>query len=292
MSKLRDLVMAQAPAEGRNLLPVPGMWAFRADAPMPPKRVDTQMVTMAVILQGEKTVRFGDREMTYAPGEYLFVTGEQKYASSLAGASPEHPYLSVAVELPPEEIAAVLVELADAGVEPGGEEEDLEAMVLDLEPAMLDALERLVAAIPDPIERALVHPLARRELMLRLLSGVAGTYLRHSAGKDDGRIRRALDYLDQRACERVTVGEVAKQVAMSPSHFAHRFREVVRMSPMQYVKHVRLQKARLQMLGEGMGAAEAANAVGYASASHFTRDFKGYFGEPPLTYVQRLRAGS
>jgi AraC-like DNA-binding protein len=42
------------------------------------------------------------------------------------------------------------------------------------------------------------------------------------------------------------------------------------------------------MLGDGWGAAEA--SVGYASPSHFNRDFKEYFGASPHAYVKRFRA--
>ena len=83
----------------------------------------------------------------------------------------------------------------------------------------------------------------------------------------------------------------ARYLSTIPSHFAHRFRAVARVSPMRYVKQVRLDRARLLMLREGLGASEAADEVGYASPSHFTRDFKAVFGAPPAAYAQRLRDG-
>jgi len=285
------MVSALAPEEGRNLLPVPGMWAFRSSGSTPPKPIDARMVTMAVVLQGRKQVSFRDRDLDYGPGQYLFVTGEQRYVSAIHDASPRAPYLSFAIELAPEELAPVLLELADAEVEPGGALADPGGLVSTLAPALEEAVRRVVRFLREPVDRKLLLPLAKQELLIQLLRGEAGRFLRRAAAGDDGRIRRALGFLESRAFERVTVAEAARHVRMSPSHFAHRFREVVRMSPMQYVKHLRLQQARLRMLGDGMGAAEAALAVGYASASQFTREFKGYFGEPPRAHVERLRAG-
>jgi AraC-like DNA-binding protein len=61
--------------------------------------------------------------------------------------------------------------------------------------------------------------------------------------------------------------------------------------PMRYVKHARLQQARVLMLRDQLGASEAADRVGYASPSQFTRDFKRYFGDPPTRYTQRFRDG-
>ena len=43
------------------------------------------------------------------------------------------------------------------------------------------------------------------------------------------------------------------------------------------------------MLSEDQGAAEAGFQVGYDDASHFSRDYKRHFGEPPMRDVQRLR---
>ncbi|MEZ4445863.1 MAG: helix-turn-helix transcriptional regulator [Polyangiaceae bacterium] len=88
--------------------------------------------------------------------------------------------------------------------------------------------------------------------------------------------------------ERLSVERIARRVAMSPSHFAHRFRDILRVSPMQFVRHLRMQKARELLIVDGRAAAEVAEEVGYASPSHFSRDFKSAFGAPPRAYVQRF----
>ena len=40
------------------------------------------------------------------------------------------------------------------------------------------------------------------------------------------RIREAMNFIEANVCERLSVESIAKQVAMSPSHFAHRFKEI------------------------------------------------------------------
>jgi AraC-like DNA-binding protein len=61
------------------------------------------------------------------------------------------------------------------------------------------------------------------------------------------------------------------------------------MSPLQYQKKLRLHEARRLMLGEDLDAARAGFRVGYEDASHFSRDYKRLFGEPPLRDVEQLR---
>jgi AraC-like DNA-binding protein len=89
----------------------------------------------------------------------------------------------------------------------------------------------------------------------------------------------------------LTVLAVARQVGMSASHFAHRFREIARISPMRYLRQMRLDHARTLLLSEQARPSEAAARTGFESASHFTREFKRLFGAPPADYVRRVRAG-
>jgi AraC-like DNA-binding protein len=61
------------------------------------------------------------------------------------------------------------------------------------------------------------------------------------------------------------------------------------MSPLQYQKWLRLNEARRLMLMERLDAAAAAFQVGYESPSQFSREYRRYFGEPPLRDITYLR---
>jgi AraC-like DNA-binding protein len=76
---------------------------------------------------------------------------------------------------------------------------------------------------------------------------------------------------------------------MSVSGFHHHFRALTAMSPLQFQKQLRLREARHLMLGEDLDAASAGYRVGYSEASHFSREYKRLFGEPPMRDVERLR---
>ena len=68
------------------------------------------------------------------------------------------------------------------------------------------------------------------------------------------------------------------------------FKEVTSDSPLQYLKKIRLSKARDVMVQHGMRASAAADRVGYESASQFSREFKRYFGQSPVEMLRELRA--
>ena len=77
---------------------------------------------------------------------------------------------------------------------------------------------------------------------------------------------------------------------MSVSTFHHNFKAVTATSPLQYVKSIRLHRARLLMAHAGHSASTAAAAVGYESASQFGREFKRCFGASPGEEAANIRA--
>jgi AraC-like DNA-binding protein len=62
------------------------------------------------------------------------------------------------------------------------------------------------------------------------------------------------------------------------------------MSPLQFRKQLRLHAARQKMLVGELDAASAAFEVGYESPSQFNREYKRFFGQPPLRDIHALRA--
>jgi len=64
---------------------------------------------------------------------------------------------------------------------------------------------------------------------------------------------------------------------------------VTSTAPLQYIKSVRLHKARTLMVHDGLSANAAATSVGYESASQFSREFKRMFGNSPAEEAARMR---
>ena len=68
---------------------------------------------------------------------------------------------------------------------------------------------------------------------------------------------------------------------MSVSAFHQAFRAVTLESPLQYIKKVRLNKAKELIQIEGKRVSEAALIVGYNSSSQFSREYKRHFNQTP-----------
>ena len=166
-----------------------------------------------------------------------------------------------------------------------------ETFVTPVDAKVLQAMARLLPATDSPDDRRLIAPLVIEEIVVRLLQSAAAPQVRHAAAvsRNASRIQLALQFMREHFAEALTVDGLAQQVAMSPSHFAHCFREIAGVSPMRFLRDVRLEQARDLMLGCNMRPNEAAAQVGFVSAAHFAREFKSRFDASPTAYVRRMR---
>ena len=78
----------------------------------------------------------------------------------------------------------------------------------------------------------------------------------------------------------------------TPSTFRLHFGAVCGISPLQYIKQIRLQEARQMLWTQEINAGDVAHRVGYESTSQFTREYKRLFGEPPRRDAKRLQVGA
>ncbi len=77
---------------------------------------------------------------------------------------------------------------------------------------------------------------------------------------------------------------------MSVASLNRHFRAVTGMSPLQYQKQLRLQKARIQLIAAPHDVAAVGYAVGYRNPSQFSREYRRMFGSPPGQDAVRLQS--
>lgn len=273
--------------------PLPGLHLARASFTTQPSP-NVAYPSFCIIAQGSKEIYLGDECYRYDSYRYLLATVELPVVSRIVEASPEHPYLSLRLDLDPALVASVMLE---AGL-PSPRREAGRARAVDvslLDADLLDAAVRLVRLVEaSPTEARVLTPLITREILFRLLVGEQSARLRHIAvlGGHTDRISRVIERLRRDYDKPLRIESLAREFGMSPSGFHEQFKAVTAMSPLQFQKHLRLQEARHLMLGEDLDAASAAFRVGYEDASHFSREYKRLFGEPPMRDVERLRGAA
>jgi AraC-like DNA-binding protein len=284
--ELAQRIMRAVTEDGSRLLQ-PGLHFFRMSAPTKPVHAFLEPA-LCVIAQGSKEVLLGSKRYRYDPAHYLLASVQLPVAAQVVEASRDRPYLSLCLDLDPSLITSVMLEAA--GPSPHA---DLNLNAMDVSPldeGLLDAVVRLTRLLDSPAEFQVLAPLAIREIIYRLLMGEQGGRLRYIAetGGRTRRIARAIEMLRNSFDQPLQIGSMARELGMSVSSFHHHFKAVTAMSPLQFQKKLRLHEARRLMLGEDFDAAQAGLRVGYEDASHFSRDYKRLFGEPPLRDVKQL----
>jgi AraC-like DNA-binding protein len=291
LRRVRDLVLELTDGVAPGTAPFPDMCFYRFDQPAIIRKAVTFGVTLGMVLQGTKRVSIGGEELVVDPSRLLVITRDAEYDTRVTTAGPGRPYLGLALCFGPERVARALLAVAEAGAPPATE--STPAFMLPADAPLADAIERLLRAQRDPLDRKLLAPLAIDEILIRLLRSDAAAAVRRGVGHaaDAARIVATMQLMRERHTDKLSVDDLARHAAMSPSHFAHRFSSVARVSPMRYLREVRLERARALLVAEGARANEVATLVGFESAAHFTREFKRRFGVPPSHYL-RSRAGA
>lgn len=290
--EMARIILSKAPEPGVHQTSINGLMLARADAPQP---VEPCIYTPALgfIVQGSKSVQFGDRELVYGPFTYVACNVQLPVHGQIVEASKDHPYLSFRIDLDPQEITELILESGDPL---GWEHEECPEVgcglcMSHMDEGMQVAVARLLSLLESPTDIPVLAPLARREIVYRALTSEMGPRIRKFAAPDTQwhRVSQVINALHKSYTQPLRIAALAERANMSESSLFHTFKKVTRMSPLQFQKKLRLHEARRLMLNEGMDAASASYRVGYQSPSQFSREYSRLFGVPPRADVSKLR---
>lgn len=243
---------------------------------------------VSLVGQGAKRSMLGDRTFDYGAGQFVVITVDLPLTSHITHASDDEPFMGWSLPLDPTTIAQLLVESRlPARAAPDGPA----ISVCDAPQPLIDAATRLLDLVGSPDDERMLAPAVRREIHWRLLTGPQGGLVRQ-IGLAEGRVAvvaRAITWIRDHYDETLHIEELAAQVGLSVSSLNRHFRAATSMSPVQYQKQIRLQRARIRLLTNPADIAGAGHAVGYASASQFNREYRRLFGAPPGADATRLR---
>jgi AraC-like DNA-binding protein len=236
--------------------------------------------TLSLVAQGAKRSVLGMRAFDYAAGQFLVITVDLPLTSHIVAASEASPFLGCSLRLDPPTIAELLLEsrLPAREAPPGPA-----ISVSDATQDLIGAVVRLLKLASSPQDARVLAPAVKREIHWRLLTGPQGGLVRQ-VGLADSQVAvvaRAVAWIKEHYDEVMRVEDLAAEVGLSVSSLNRHFRAATSMSPVQYQKQLRLQQARIRLLANPRDVAGAGHAVGYTSASQFTREYRRQFGAPP-----------
>lgn len=268
---------------------VPGLTLYQNKTPSAPNPC-TYEPSLLIVPQGKKRVDFGTQSHVFGESTFLLTSIALPIVSRVYAASEERPYLAFFLKLDMGMVRDVLhTEEVHVPPPPVG----TRGMVLGkVTVELLNPCLRVVHLRDTPQDAPFFSKLLQREIIYRLLQGAQGDRLRSVATLADQSYRtaRAVTWLREHFKKTLNVDELASLAGMSRSTLHHHFRGLTAMSPLQFQKQLRLHTARQKMLTEEFDAATAAFEVGYESPSQFNREYKRFFGTPPMRDIQALRA--
>lgn len=279
-----SLLEQHAPNDGLNLTSLPDVGVMRASHPVArtPLMYEPSLVLMG---QGAKVCYIGERTLDYRAGEYLILFVPMPLDVEIYDVTPEKPGLMVGFQLDLSRLARVLLRLDDVdhtaprlppNVDPTG------IYTAPVKFGLLDAAIRMLRALSDPVEAAMLNHAIQDEIYYHILREDREGSLRVLLQKQAQiqQIALAVDFIHQNLDQSISVEGLAEMVNMSTTTFHRNFKAVMHLPPLQYAKSIKLHKAQA-LIQEGRRTKEVGYLVGYNSAAQFSREYKRQFGYAP-----------
>jgi AraC-like DNA-binding protein len=291
LQELKERITQLARNSVEQVTALPGLTLYQSLAPTAPTPC-TYEPSLLIIPQGRKRLDLGKQSFSFGQSSFLLTSIELPIVSQVSIASAAVPYLAFFLKLDmtmvrevirSEEVHAPTPDARVPGMALGKTTEKLLAPCI-----------RMVDALDSPQDIPFFGKQLQREIIYRLLQGSQGYRLRSIAtlGNQSQKTAKAVTWLRENFEKPLNVEQLAAIAGMSRSTLHHNFRGLTAMSPLQFQKRLRLQAARQKMLTEELDAANAAFEVGYESPSQFSREYKRFFGKPPIRDIQSLRASA
>lgn len=278
--QIKHLVTRRITDDGMVETGVEGVSLFRVTHGIPcaPAVYEPAVI---VILSGRKEAILEGERYHYDNRHYLCCTVSLPVEAGTPEASPESPLLGVYISLNTKVMTelAIAMENASGAIKIPKDNAQPQGLALaNWDTAFSDALLRLLQ-LNSAMDAAILGESRLRELYYAVLKGDAGVSARRAFGIGN-EIARSIDYLAENLDKNITIEELASLVGMSRAVFHRKFKQATRMSPIQFMKSMRLNNAAMK-IATGMNVSQAALSVGYASSSQFSREFKRMYGQSP-----------
>jgi AraC-like DNA-binding protein len=282
---------ARATEPGANTVGWPGLVIYRFTSPTGPTWEEIQSLSLCIVAQGRKAVTVDGQTYVYDPFHYLVLRSHLHFQAEILEASAGRPFLSFVLQIDPVVVRQVssdmLVRRTTAFRSRAEQARPAEeAFVSAMDTELLGAVLRFLRATSTAADRRVLAPLYLQEMVYRVLQREQYARLLALAEAESASnpVSAVLEYVRDHLSEPLTVADMAELVSLSPSAFAHMFRDITGRSPYQFLKEMRLDRARELLVDGNLAVARISKEVGYASVSHFIAEFRGRFGVTPRAY--------
>lgn len=247
--------------------------------------------TVVAIVSGVKEAILDGEAYIYDSRQYMCCTLSLPVEAGTPKASVENPLLGVTISLNPKIMSDMVVSMESSaiGLQRAARKPQSGPLPKGLGLAPWDeafgsALFRLLQLADSPLDIAMLGEGRLREFYYALLKGEAWESARRAFGVGND-VARIIEYMSSNLSEPISIDEISQKLGMSRAVLHRKFKQATTLSPIQFVKSMRLNKAAMNIAG-GTSVNEAALDVGYTSSSQFSREFKRLYGQSPKQWSQ------
>ncbi|TKG33147.1 AraC family transcriptional regulator [Vibrio breoganii] len=284
--KIKELIESRISEDGMFETGIKGVRLFRVTDAIPCAPAVYEP-TVIVIVSGKKEALLEGNRYVYDSNQYLCCTVSMPVEAGTPEASKDDPLLGVYISLDTKvmtELAMEMESTTGAIKLPKSSSLPQGLSLSHWDDTFSDSLLRLLQLGDNSADVSILGESRLRELYYAVLKGESGVSARRAFGVGN-EIARSIEYLASRLDKSVTIDELASFVGMSRAVFHRKFKQATMMSPIQFMKSMRLNNAAMK-IAAGMNVSEAAMAVGYVSSSQFSREFKRMYGKSPKQWRQ------
>lgn len=102
------------------------------------------------------------------------------------------------------------------------------------------------------------------------------------------KVQIVLDYMNANPNQRLPLAKLAEMANLSTFHLCHLFKSQTGLSPEQYSRSLRMEKARHLLTTTLFSIKQIMAMAGYNDKSHFARHFRKAFGLTPSEYRKQF----
>jgi len=238
--------------------------------------------SICVSIQGKKFARLSEKTLVYDPEHFLIVPAIIPFDCETE-ASLEEPFLGINISIDLLVVQEIMNELGEGFL--GAVETMNPQPGIYLEPTevIADPLSRLLECLKSKGDSAILGKQVLREIYYRILLGKNGHVLAAAVRAEsvNHSVAKSLKFIHDRYAQPLDVPTLAGEAGMSVRSFYNHFKAITSCTPLQYIKKIRLDKARQFLVQQGLQANVVAYMVGYESTSQFSREYKRHFGYSP-----------
>lgn len=296
LAKAQAMLQQQMTEQGQVQTAVPGVSFGRCDTVGSLGSCVSDSFISFLVQGSKETVFSGSGPFSYHAGQCLVSALSSPSSARTMSCTVTNPMLFVSLNLNFSTIDDILRQDPSLRRMPAGAYTDNImgiACVIDADYNLANAFLKLIELNQKPERIGILAPLYLTEIHYYALLSRARPLIVEfaSGGGMRHQIAKAVAFLKDNYCKPVFVEEVAELVNMAPSTFFRHFKDLVGVTPMQYLKQIRLHNARTMLQHQEDSVSAVAYKVGYESPSQFSRDYKRLFGLSPTNQQNASASG-